>query len=78
MPKKPRYNSVDWEYINAYGHGYAIGRQGFRMDELSLWGQEEEGYKYESQGWSDGFGDFAMFGQMDGVMATDDDLEEVA
>ena len=75
--KKPRFNSVDWEYINAYGHGYAIGRQGFRFTDLQLWGDDEKGGFYERQGWSDGFGNYCMFGEMNGVEATEDDYEGV-
>lgn len=66
--EKPRFNSVDWEFINAYGHGYAIGRQGLEFWSQALWGENEEAHLYESQGWTDGFGDYALFGVMTGKM----------
>lgn len=72
---KPRFNSVDWEFINAYGHGYALGRSGFAYSPNKLWGLDEKASVYEMSGWQDGYGDWAMFGDLDGLMEDDLDPE---
>ena len=50
--KKPRFNSKDWEMINAYGYGWGYGVSGLKLH--PLWGDDEEGHQYEVQGWLDG------------------------
>ena len=64
--KIPKYSTDDWENISSYGHGYAIGRQGLEFWSQALWGDDEVGHLFESQGWTDGFGDYALFGVMSG------------
>jgi hypothetical protein len=72
--KKPRFNSVDWQFINAYGHGYALGRSGFAYATNRLWGMGEKAQPYEMAGWEDGATDYACFGELDGLM--EDELGE--
>ena len=65
---RPRFNGKDWEFINAYGHGFALGRSGLAYATNRLWGSDEPASVYEEQGWSDGYGDWAMFGELEGLM----------
>jgi hypothetical protein len=61
--KNPRFNTKDWEMINAYAHGWAHGVSGLEMHHL--WSYGEEGFKYEGMGWNDGLIHLQCCGSLD-------------
>ena len=72
-----KMSRIDSERMNAYGHGYALGRSGFDFDTNCLWHEGEKAYPFELYGYNDGLDDYLMFGELDGDMVDLDNIELV-